>query len=161
MRRDPHPDHEAIRTLFLDPQDSYGLAQAARLLGVAASTLRREATADDPEAYQEHGVWRFRWRQLAYMAFRRWSLAQIHDALGADARAVLPPLLTLQPLTLKLPAYLLRAIEHSAAAERTTVDDWLYQELIDFAGTVAGQIERVVPGFRRAYLFPGQEYPDA
>jgi len=29
--------------------------------------------------------------------------------------------------------------------------------LIDFAGTVATRMEREIPGFRRAYLFPGQE----
>jgi hypothetical protein len=157
MRRAPQADHHRIRTLFLDPQESYTLSSAARLLGVSPGTLRREAEADDPQAYWSNGSWQFSWRQVAYIALRRWSLRQMHEALGTDAATVLPPLLTLQPLTVHLPAYLVRAMEHSAHAEQTSIDDWLYQELIDFAGTVASRMDRVIPGFRRAYLFPGQE----
>jgi hypothetical protein len=44
-----------------------------------------------------------------------------------------------------------------AAEDATSIDDWLQQELVDFAGTVADRMEQVVPGFRRAYLYPGQE----
>lgn len=70
---------------------------------------------------------------------------------------MLPPLLGLRAVTVRLPEFLVRAIEVSAATEDTTVDDWLHHELVDFAGTVADRIEGAVPGFRRAYLFPGQE----
>jgi hypothetical protein len=157
MRRAAQADHQQIRSLFLDRQASYGLSEAARLLGVSAGTLRREAEHDDREAYRSKGAWRFSWRQVAYIALRRWTLSQIHNALGPNAAAVLPPLLALQPLTIHLPAYLVRAMEHAAAAEQTTVDDWLHMELVDFAGTVASWMESAVPGFRRAYLFPGQE----
>jgi hypothetical protein len=72
---------------------------------------------------------------------------------------VLPPLLAMRAVTVRLPEFLVRAIEVSAANDDTTVDDWLHQELTDFAGTVANRMERVIPGFRRAYLFPGQEEP--
>jgi len=157
MRRAPHADHERIRALFLDRGESYRLSEAARLLGVSPGTLRREAEADDREAYRSSGSWRFTWRQVAYIALRRWTLSQIHEALGSDATSVLPPLLALQPLTVHLPAYLLRAMEQSAATDQTTIDDWLYLELVDFAGTVASWMESAVPGFRRAYFFPGQE----
>lgn len=157
MRRAVEPDHERIRTLFLDRQESYTLVETARLLGVSAGTVRREAEADDRNAYRSNGSWRFSWRQVAYIALRRWTLTQIHEALGADAEAVLPPLLSLRAVAVRLPEYLVRAIELTAASDHLTVDDWLYQELIDFAGTVAGRMEHAVPGFRRAYLFPGQE----
>jgi hypothetical protein len=70
---------------------------------------------------------------------------------------VLPPLLSLQTIAVRLPAFLVSAINHEAAEQQTTIDDWLHQELIDFAGTVAHRIERAIPGFRRAYFFPGQE----
>jgi hypothetical protein len=70
---------------------------------------------------------------------------------------VLPPLLGLRTVTVRLPEYLVRAIELSAASNDTTVDDWLHHELVDFAGTVATTMERAIPGFRRAYLFPGKE----
>lgn len=157
MRRAAQADHERIRALFLDRQESYTLAGAARLLGVSAGTLRREAEADDREAYRTNGSWRFSWRQVAFIALRRWTLTEVHDALGRDAATVLPPLLALHPLTVRLPAYLVRAIEDAAAADRTAIDDWLHLELLDFASGVVHRMERVLPGFRRAYLFPGQE----
>lgn len=161
MRRASHSglaaDHQRIRALFLDQQETYGLAAAARLIGVSAHALRREAEQDDREAYRANGAWCFTWRQVALIALRRWTLAQIHDALGAEAATVLPPLLALQPLSVQLPAYLVRAIECAAADDDTTVDDWLHQELIDFASGVVHRMERVLPGFRRAYFFPGRE----
>lgn len=148
---------ERIQTLFLRPAESYRLSEAARLVGVSPGVLRRAAEEDQREAYRCNGSWQFTWRQVAYIALRRWTLAEIHHALGTDAVAVLPPLLSLCTLNVQLPEYLVRAIELSAASDDTTIDDWLQQELVDFAGTVVDRMERMVPGFRRAYLFPGQE----
>lgn len=146
-----------IRLLFLQRRPSYRLSEAARLLGMTRGALQREAERDDREAYRINGRWRFTWRQVAFIAFRRWTLADIHEALGADAPRVLPPLLSLRSVTVRLPEYLVRAIEVSAATEDRTVDDWLHRELVDFAGTLATTMERRIPGFRHAYLFPGQE----
>jgi hypothetical protein len=146
-----------IRELFLHPAVSYRLCHAARLIGISRGVLRREAERDDREAYRSNGVWCFSWRQVAYIALRRWTLAEIHEALGRDASTVLPPLLSMQTIAVRLPAFLVRAINHEAAEQQTTIDDWLHQELIDFAGTIAHRMERTIPGFRRAYLFPGRE----
>jgi hypothetical protein len=145
-----------VRELFLNRQASYRLSEAGRLLGMTRKQLEREAKADHEDAYRANGRWRFTWRQVAYLGFRRWSLAEIHEALGCDAATTLPPLLTLRSITVRLPEYLVRAIEHEAASDDTTVDDWLHHELIDFAGSAATEMDRVIPGFRRAYLFPGQ-----
>lgn len=146
-----------IRELFLHRQLSYRLSEAARLLGMTRKQLEREARADHEDAYRINGRWRFTWRQVAYLAFRQWSLAEMHDALGADASPVLPPLLAMRTVTVELPEYLLRAIEHEAVSSDRSIDDWLQHELMDFAGTVAHQMERVLPGYRRAYLFPGDD----
>lgn len=150
-------DAQHIRELFLHHQPSYRLSEAARLLGMTRGRLEREARADQEDAYRVNGRWRFTWRQVAHLAFRRWSLAEIHDALGCDAVGVLPPLLTLRSVTVRLPEYLMRAIEHFAASDDRTIDDWLQHELVDFAGAIANRMERVIPGFRRAYLFPGND----
>lgn len=149
-------DAQHIRELFLSRRPSYRLSEAARLLGMTRGKLEREACADQEDAYRVNGRWFFTWRQVVYIALRQWSLAEIHEALGPDASTVLPPLLGLRAVTVRLPEYLVRAIEHEAASGDTTVDDWLHHELADFAGTVVERMERVVPGFRRAYLFPGQ-----
>lgn len=146
-----------IQALFLQPADSYRLSEAARLIGISPGVLRREAEEDDREAYRSDGSWQFTWRQVVCIALRRWTLTEIHEALGADAATVLPSLLSLCTLTVRLPEYLVRALETMAAEDDTTVDDWLHHELIDFAGTVMEQMESVLPGFRRAYFFPGRD----
>jgi hypothetical protein len=47
-----------IRTLFLQPSESYNLAEGARLLGIAPATLRREAEDDRREEYRSGDPWR-------------------------------------------------------------------------------------------------------
>ena len=69
--------------------------------------------------------------------------------------AILPPLLTLRAVTVRLPEYVLRALETIASDDGKSLDDCLYGELLDFAGTVATRIAGRIPGYRRAYLFPG------
>jgi len=145
---------DRIRSLFLRPSESYRLAEGARLLGVSPGKLKREAAFDKCEEYRREGRWCFTWRQLALIAFKQWTLAEVVDALGADAAAVLPPLLALRSVTLRLPEYILRALETIAAEDGTTVDAILHGELLDFAGTVADRMEAKVPGLRAAYHFP-------
>jgi hypothetical protein len=145
-----------IRKLFLDCAESYGLHEAARIVGISAGRLQREAEDDQREAYRSNGKWRFTWRQVAFIAMRRWTFMEIHEALGEEARTVLPPLFSQQTITVNLPAYLVRAMETAAFEDATTLDDWLRLELVDFAGTVVEEMEALHPGFRRAYLFPGQ-----
>ena len=80
---------------------------------------------------------------------------EIHDALGGDAATVRPPLLLLRAMTIRLPEYLVRALE-TAAARAQQRSMWLHQELIGFAGTVVDRMEAIAPGFRRAYFYPCQ-----
>jgi hypothetical protein len=54
---------------------------------------------------------------------QRWTLAEIQDALGSDAAAVLPPLLALRLVTVRLSEFIVGALESIAAEERTTFDD--------------------------------------
>jgi hypothetical protein len=157
MSKPTDDQKQRIQALFLHPEESYRLSEAARLIGVSSGVLRREAEADQREAYRSNDLWCFSWRQVACIALRRWTLAEIHDALGADASTVLPPLLSLRTLTIQLPEYIVRAVETMATEDATTVDDWFQRELVDFAGTVVDRMETTLPGFRRAYLFPGQE----
>jgi hypothetical protein len=145
---------QRIQTLFLHPVESYRLAEGARLLGVSPGKLKREAAYDLCEEYRREGRWCFTWRQLALIAFKQWTLAEVVDALGTDAASVLPPLLALRSVTFRLPEYILRALETIAAEDETTVDAILHGELLDFAGTVADRMEAKVPGLRAAYHFP-------
>jgi hypothetical protein len=148
---------QRIQTLFLQPAESYSLAEGARLLGTSPATLKREASYDRCEEYRREGRWCFTWRQIALIAFRWWALEEIVDALGADAATALPPLLTLRSVTLRLPEYIVRALETVAAEDQTTIDAYLSDELLEFAGGVVDRMEAVHPGFRRAYFYPGRD----
>jgi hypothetical protein len=146
-----------IRELFLQRAESYSLREAAHIVGISERALRRQAEDDQREAYRSNGTWRFAWRQVAFIAMRRWTLAEIHDALGPDAETVLPSLLAMDTLAVRLPAFLVRAMKTAAARDAIPLDEWLRLELIDYAGTVVDEMEAIHPGFRQAYLFPGRE----
>ncbi|HYK05175.1 MAG TPA: hypothetical protein VE974_25725 [Thermoanaerobaculia bacterium] len=146
-----------IRELFLQRAESYRLSEAALIVGISARALRREAEDDQREAYRSNDTWHFTWRQVALIAMRRWTLAEIHDALGTAAETVLPPLLAMDTFTVRLPMFLVRAMRTAAAQDGLPIDDWLRLELIDYAGTVVDEMEVIHPGFRQAYLFPGRE----
>jgi hypothetical protein len=150
-------ERQRIRAVFLDRAESYGLSDAARLIGVPYEKLRREIRSGDRDGTKVNGRWRLTWRQLVFIALDRWTLAEIHDALGTDGSRILPPLLSLRSVTVRLPEYILRALEVVAADDGKTIDDSLYGELIDFAGTMSPRLARRVPGYQRAYLFPAQE----
>lgn len=156
MRNDSGRE-QRIQTLFLRPVESYRLAEGARLLGVSPAKLKREAAFDIYEEYRREGKWCFTWRQLAVVAFRWWALEDIVDALGSDAATALPPLLSLRSVTLRLPEFIVLALETVAAEDRTTIDAYLSGELLEFAGGVVDQMEAVHPGFRRAYFYPGRD----
>jgi hypothetical protein len=146
---------QRIQTLFLQPADSYSLGEVARLTDTPVRALRREVAAGLRDAEKVRGQWRFLWRQAVYVAMERWTLAEIEDALGDAAAGVLPPLLSLRAVTVRLPEYILLALESVAAKDGTTIDAALGYELIDFAGTHLTQLETTIPGYRQAYLFPG------
>lgn len=156
-RNDLQGQQQRIQTLFLHREESYDLREVARLTETSVRKLSREVRAGNRDATKVGGRWRFTWRQAVYIALECWTMVQIHEALGEDAAAVLPPLLALRSLTVRLPEYIVRALEVVAIDDETTLDDALHDELIDFAGTLSGRMETRIPGFRRAYLFPGQE----
>jgi hypothetical protein len=145
---------QSIQTLFLQPAEWYDLAAVAGLTGVPVRTLRRDVAAGLRDAEKVGSRWRFAWRQAVYVAMERWTLAEIEDALGDDARAVLPPLLALRAVTVRLPEYIIRAFEAVAAEDGTTLDAALGFELIEFAGSNLTRLGPMIPGYREAYLFP-------
>ena len=151
------PQSEAIRRFFLHRQEQYTLTEAAEITGVSRSYLRREIVSGNSDASKDRrGQWRLAWRQLAFVAMRKWSIIAIVDALGEQAATVLPPLLLLEELTVRLPRYVVRALEFVGENIGATVDDALYGELIDFAGTVAREVDERVQGYAEAYFYPGE-----
>jgi len=146
---------DGIRTLFLRPAPCYALSEASQVLGVSRATLIREARSDREEDYREGKRWRFTWRQAALIAFRRYPFSAIVEALGDDAVSAFPQLLILRTVTVRLPAYIIEALEAIASDQDETINDALRGELIDFAGTMVERMEAILPGYRAAYLYPG------
>ena len=68
---------------------------------------------------------------------------------------VLPPLLALRTVSVTLPEFIVRAMETAAENDGTTLDAWLHFEMMDFASTVTERMEPILPGYRRAFLYPG------
>jgi hypothetical protein len=147
---------ERIRCFFLQPRELYYLTEATTLLGVSRRALIREAVHDRADQYRDGRRWRFTWRQLAYVAWRTWTLAEIQEALGVDAAKVLPPLLTMRTVSVTLPEFIIRAMETAAEIDGTTLDAWLHFEMVDFASTVTERMEKVAPGYKLAFFYPGQ-----
>jgi hypothetical protein len=153
----PTERKQSIQTLFLQRAESYGLSEVARLTGTAIRALRREVALGTRDASKVRGRWRFLWRQAVYVALDSFTLAEIQDAPGEAGANVLPPLLTLRAVTVRLPEFIVQALEAVATEDRTTLDAALHSELIEFAGMRLTQLESRIPGYRRAYMFPGQE----
>jgi hypothetical protein len=85
-----------------------------------------------------------------------WTLAEIYRALGTDAAKVFPPLLALRTVTVTLPEFIIRAMETAAEDAGATLDAWLHHELMDFASGAVERMEPILPGYRRAFFYPGQ-----
>jgi hypothetical protein len=146
---------ERIRVIFRRRADSYDLAEVACLTGMPLRTLRREVAGGYRDAVKVGGSWRFTWRQAVCLALECRTLAEIHEALGPDAAKVLSPLLELRSVTVRLPKYIILALEAVAAENGTTMENALHGELLDFAGTVSPRLSRRIAGYKRAYLYPG------
>jgi len=97
-----------------------------------------------------------RWNELASAAMLRWTVVQIHDALGKEANKTLPSLL--RPVELKgvrLPAYQVRLLETLAQNAGVTVEQYVYTSLLGLETAASREtLEQLLPGFIEAIEFP-------
>lgn len=164
----PHhlpPTHrEAIREIFLRRRFEYTTQQAANLLRlnlgeVLALIERGVLHADVKRKRRQLGGPRrslIQWSELASYALTRWSVMEIHDALGEEAHRVLPTLFRpIELKSLRLPAYQVRLIESLAKHEGVTVEAFIYASLLHLETACdPDEIERLLPGFKEAMEFP-------
>lgn len=159
------PAHRAaIREIFLRRRTEYTAQDAARLLRLTLGELYScmESGRLDVQRRRKRkqlgGPRRalVTWQELASAATVRWTVVQIHDALGDEANRVLPRLLRPVELkSLRLPEYQVRLLEELARNQGVTVEEYLYDAMLDLE--VAGDpdtIESLVPGFAAAMRFP-------
>lgn len=163
-RRLPPTHREAIRALFLQRKREYTAHEAAQLLRLTLGEFHHLVTTGAIEVERRRKRRQLggprhllvSWQEVASAALVRWTVVQIHDALGKDARRVLPPLLRpmqLQPA--RLPAYQVRLLEALATHRGVTVEEFLYTSLLALETTyTVDEIERLLPGFKEAMAFP-------
>jgi hypothetical protein len=146
-----------IRKIFIQQRPDYSVTDAVRVLGMKRADIL-EAIADGYVETKTTVIHRLPWAAVADLALRKWSHEAIYDALGDQAAEFLPPLLMVETVTVRLPAFLVRMLEHFARRERCTVGEALTKELFDVAEATnmanPEGMERLIPGFYAALCFP-------
>jgi len=90
-------------------------------------------------------------------ALELWTPEVIEDALGADAKGVVPEAARLIDLRVRLPRHQVAMLEHFAERERTTVSDVLARELDGVASAYANELSGAIVGFADAFAWPDAE----
>lgn len=105
------PGRESLLRFFsLPAQASVAVEEVAELLGIAVDIFREVLRAEESEPVDGTILW----TEAAGYLLDAWPRADILDALGAEASALLPSQFQLVSVTWSLPIFLVRAIEHQA-----------------------------------------------
>lgn len=150
-------DRERIRTLFLRHRKEYTPTDVARLTRYDAVFLVRQLETGEIEGRVEY---RIPHHEVMHLALERWPLETIFEALGKDAEGVIPPLLRIEKVQLKVPAYIVRFLELMAGEESTTVNELLRKMLADYVdGSLTENRSAAIPGLIEAAYFPELPVP--
>jgi hypothetical protein len=163
----PPTHREAIRAIFLRRRLEYTMQEAAQLLRlrlgeVLAWVEENSLHVERRRKRRQLGGRRramVEWRELASAAMQRWTIVQIHDALGEEANRVLPRLFRPVELrSIRLPEYQMRLLETLALHEGVTLEEYVYDTLLDLeVAADPDTLERLLPGFKEAMAFPEAE----
>jgi hypothetical protein len=146
---------DTIRQIFLSPRPSVAFMTAASLLGIPFAELKHEIADGAIVAVSTPLGQRVPREEMIAGAMRRWDQATIEEALGEDAKAVLPEAIRLVELRARVPRYQRDMLRYLAVEHGTTIDDVLTRELEDVACAHAEELAGVVPGFAEALTWPG------
>ncbi|HEY2093502.1 MAG TPA: MerR family transcriptional regulator, partial [Thermoanaerobaculia bacterium] len=144
------PPRAAIRHLFLEPEPSYTMSGAARLLGMSTKELRRWVDAGEIEPVETKGGLVLPWEEVVFFGMDSWSQAVVEEALGAEVADAIPELVRLTELSVRLPRMEVVALERVAARDGRTVDAVLAAELLGFVSAEAAWLSAEIPGFAEA-----------
>ena len=143
-----------IRRLFLEPQATYSIADAASLLGMHWRDVRGWMESGELEGVDTDEGLVLPWGELVSFGMDFWSQEVVEEALGADVAAVLPELLRLTDLEVRLPRLEVVALERLAARDGETVGTVLARELLDLVSVHSVWLSAEVPGFAAALAWP-------
>jgi hypothetical protein len=147
------PRHESLARFFRTPPEALvPLSEVAALLGTTIPALQAILQADgvhDPDGP-------IPWTEAAAYLFDAWPRAQVLDALGSEAAGIVPPGFMLMRVAWSLPIFLVRAIEHQAAAASRSrgVDDYVADLLYNDISPVTLDAFRHDDAFMEAFHYP-------
>src|SRR5690349_6041859 len=114
---DPRDQATRIRQIFLERKPRYSLSDLVRLTGITRYALTVRLKACEYGGQRARRAYRFCVSDSAHLALAKWPLSVINDALGSRAARALPPLLLLEELRLRLPAYQVQMLRRLAELE--------------------------------------------
>jgi hypothetical protein len=147
-------DAANVRRLFLHPQPTYPIAEAAVLLGIDWRDMRGWIESGELEGVESDEGLVLPWGELVSFAMDFWSQETVEEALGEEVAHALPELLRLTDLEVRIPRFEVAALERVAARDGKTVDALLARELLDFASSHATWLAAEITGFAEALAWP-------
>jgi hypothetical protein len=143
-----------MRRLFLQPEASYPLAAAARLLGMRVGALREWIGSGEIESTGSGEGERLPWSEVAALAVELWPQDELEQALGDDATRVMPERVRLAELHVRVPRFEVVGMERLAAREGTSVDALVSRQLLDAVSAEGEWLTAEVPGLGEALQWP-------
>jgi len=143
-----------IRSLFLEPKDTYCIRDASEILSMPLSDVLGWMEVGELEGVDTpHGLM-LSWGELASFAMGFWSQESIEEALGADLAGAIPELLCLADLEVRIPRLEILALEQLADRDGKSVDAVLARELLDIVSAHSEYLATAIPGFTAALRWP-------
>jgi len=144
------PQEPLTRFFAADRRKGVPIAQVAGLLGVTTAAFR--ATLDREGGRRRSGT--LAWAEAAGYLFDAWPRARLLETLGpAQARRV-PEQFHPTGVRWSVPVFIVRAMEHQAAADPRGVDDYVADLLFNEIQPQTVIAFRDDPAFLAAYQFP-------
>jgi excisionase family DNA binding protein len=148
---------ERIRSIFLHRGPQITPTEAARLLDLSDRTMKEMIEQGEIESVGTCNGPMIAIHELAEQALQLWSMSTIEEALGKDASLVLPAGVRTRTFAVRLPRYVIAAVEHTAQLNDETAEMLLTRVLRDFAVDHKDCLTEKVPGFAEAIEWPAGE----
>lgn len=148
---------ERIRIIFLHHESRVTIDEAAHMLGWTTAELNAAIKSGDIEPIGTCSGKMIALREVAMKALDLWSLNTVEDALGPDAKLIMPPALRTRKITLRLPLYQIGALKVLAEDGRESVDTMLMRMFEELTDLNKERLSRLIPGLAEAIGWPERE----
>jgi hypothetical protein len=148
---------ESIRSIFLHDEARVTIEGAARLLGRAVGEIAAAIEDGEIAAAAGCGGAMIDIQEVAEQAVQVWPIDAIEEALGSEAALVLPFGVRTRRFTVRLPRYVVAALEWLAEENGESADALLTRELHGLAYAHRERLGAAIAGFSEAVSWPFAE----